>query len=145
MNAFLPYFAQRFAQLDANNLHALGELYSADVLFQDPLHTLHGLSALQAYCQTLYSRISQLRWQFDDYLHGKGDDSNGDGVIRWQMTFCHPQLRGGQPICVEGCSFLRWEGGKVCQQRDYFDAGQLLYEHVPLLGRVIAYLKARLA
>ena len=33
---------------------------------------------------------------------------------------------------------------KVYRHRDYFDAGALLYEHVPLLGRVIRWLKRRM-
>jgi hypothetical protein len=33
----------------------------------------------------------------------------------------------------------------VYLHHDYFDAGALLYEHVPILGGVIGWLKGRLA
>ena len=35
--------------------------------------------------------------------------------------------------------------GKVERHRDYFDAGALLYQHVPLLGSAIRWLQRRLA
>lgn len=60
------------------------------------------------------------------------------------MHFRHPRLRGGAPISVDGCSHLLW-WDKVYQHRDYFDAGAMLYEHLPLMGGVIAWLKRRLA
>ena len=53
-------------------------------------------------------------------------------------------LRGGAPISVDGCSHLLW-WDKVYQHRDYFDACAMLYEHLPLMGGVIAWLKRRLA
>ena len=59
------------------------------------------------------------------------------------MHTSHPRLAGGQLIEVEGCSFLLWRD-RVYRHRDYFDAGALLYEHLPVLGRVIAWLKRRM-
>ncbi len=32
---------------------------------------------------------------------------------------------------------------KVYRHRDYFDAGAMLYEHLPVLGRVVSWLKRR--
>lgn len=62
------------------------------------------------------------------------------------MSYRHPRLNGGELISLEGCSLLRWNGaGKVVRHRDYFDAGALLYQHVPLLGAAIRWLQRRLA
>ena len=36
------------------------------------------------------------------------------------------------------------EDGKVIYQRDFLDVGAMIYEHVPLLGKVIRYLKQRM-
>ena len=66
------------------------------------------------------------------------------GYLRWTMHYRHPRLRRGQLIEVEGCSHLLWHE-KVYQHRDYFDAGALLYEHLPLMGTAIGWLKGRLA
>ena len=52
------------------------------------------------------------------------------------MSYRHPRLAGGGLIRVDGCSHLLW-WDKVYRHRDYFDAGNLLYEHLPLLGAAI--------
>jgi hypothetical protein len=140
MADFLRQFAERFAGLDASNLDRLRELYSDDILFRDPLHEVRGLPAVRGYFGELYANVSELRFDF----YGFDQSGEGEGYLRWTMSYRHPRLRGGALIRVEGCSHLRWRD-KVYQHRDYFDAGALLYEHLPILGRVIAWLKGRLA
>ena len=55
MSDYLERFAQRFSELDASNLERLGELYSDDIQFRDPLHQVQGLSALRTYFDQLYA------------------------------------------------------------------------------------------
>lgn len=140
MDHFLEVFARRFTSLDADNLYRLDGIYSPDIHFQDPLHSVRGLNELHAYFTELYANVQQLDFNFQGY----DQVSQGEGYLRWVMRYRHPRLRGGQLIEVTGCSHLRWND-KVYYHRDYFDAGALLYEHVPLLGAVIRLLKRRLA
>ena len=141
MSDFLRRFATEFAALDASNLARLGELYSDDILFRDPLHEVRGLPAVRGYFGELYANISELRFDF----YGFDQSAEGEGYLRWTMSYRHPRLRGGELIRVEGCSHLLWSDGKVHRHRDYFDAGALLYEHLPVLGSLIRWLKRRLA
>ena len=140
MSEFLRHFAQRFASLDAAHLHQLAELYSEDILFRDPLHEIQGLAALQRYFAELYSNVRELR--FDVYAFDTLRE--GEGYLRWTMSYRHPRLAGGALIRVDGCSHLLWRDGRVYRHRDYFDAGAMLYEHLPVLGRVISWLKRRM-
>ena len=140
MSDFLRRFAQAFATLDKHNLHLLDSLYSKDIVFTDPLHNIQGLTALQRYFADLYSNVSQLRFDF----YGFDQVAEGEGYLRWKMSFCHPRLANGTLIRVEGCSHLMWRD-KVYHHRDYFDAGALLYENLPLMGTAIRWLKGRLA
>jgi hypothetical protein len=137
---FLRRFAHDFAALNAANLHTLGDLYSHDVRFSDPLHEIQGLTALQDYFTELYANVSELGFTFHSY----DQVQEGAGYLRWTLHYRHPRLRRGQLIEVVGCSYLRWHE-KVYQHRDYFDAGALLYEHLPLMGTAIGWLKGRLA
>jgi hypothetical protein len=139
MSDFLRRFAQHFVQLNKDNLQRLGELYTDDVRFTDPLHEVQGLGQLSRYFGELYANVSELRFDF----HGFDQIGDGEGYLRWIMSYRHPRLGGGRLIRVDGCSHLRWSD-KVYSQRDYFDAGALLYEHLPVLGRAIAWLKRRL-
>ncbi|BBI47777.1 hypothetical protein HORIV_01980 [Vreelandella olivaria] len=71
----------------------------------------------------------------------------GPASVRYlDMTFIHPRLAGGKPVEVEGCSALTFaDDGRVQRHRDYFDAGAMLYEQLPLMGSAIRWLKKRLA
>lgn len=139
MSDFLRQFAHSFASLDKHNLERLENLYSKDITFTDPLHEVQGLTALHDYFAGLYEQVSQLRFDF----HSFDQVNEGEGYLRWKMSFSHPQLAKGQVIRVEGCSHLLWRD-KVYRHRDYFDAGALLYEHLPIVGRIIAWLKRRM-
>jgi len=140
MSEFLRDYARRFAELDKDNLHRLGELYSDDIAFADPLHEVHGLPALQKYFADLYANVTDLQFEF----HAYDQVREGKGYLRWTMTVRHAHLKHGKPITVQGCSHLLWTDNKVFQHRDYFDAGAMLYEHLPVMGRMIRWLKGRL-
>jgi hypothetical protein len=140
MSDFLRCFAREFAVLDKDNLGRLNTLYTDDVLFTDPLHQIRGLPAMHRYFAELYANVSHLHFDF----YGFDETSPGNGYLRWTMSYAHPRLAKGRTIRVDGCSHLMWRGDKVFQHRDYFDAGALLYEHLPIIGTLIAWLKRRL-
>lgn len=140
MSKYLETFAERFATLDAGNLQRLDELYNEDITFRDPLHQIHGLPALREYFAELYANARDIRYDF----HDASETRPGHGYLRWTLHFRHPRLNGGQPIALDGCSHLQWDE-RVHFHQDYFDAGALLYEHVPVLGGLIGWLKGRLA
>ena len=140
MTTSLQKFADNFCALNKTNLHRLPELYASDISFTDPLHHISGIVALHAYFEQLYDNVSAIK--FDIHAHDCVSDT--EGYLRWTMHFSHPRLRGGQTISVKGCTHLKWRD-KVYYHHDYFDAGAMLYENVPVLGSVIAWLKIRLA
>ncbi|RMO68708.1 nuclear transport factor 2 family protein [Pseudomonas syringae group genomosp. 3] len=139
MAEFLHRFAQGFAALNKDNLDQVAELYSEDVSFSDPMHDIHGLAAMQRYFAELYANVRDLHFDF----HAFDEVRSGEGYLVWTMSYSHPRLAGGRTIRVEGCSHLKWRD-KVYRHRDYFDAGALLYEHLPIMGRAIHWLKKRL-
>ncbi|WP_341522704.1 nuclear transport factor 2 family protein [Pseudomonas sp. G.S.17] len=140
MSDFLRRFARDFAALDKTSLHRLGTLYSDDAVFTDPLHKIRGLANMQDYFAQLYANVTQLHFDF----YAFDEVATGSGYLRWTMSYAHPRLANGRLIRVDGCSHLLWRD-KVYQHRDYFDAGALLYEHLPIMGRGISWLKGRLA
>ena len=79
-------------------------------------------------------------------FHFSHHQRSGDNAyVQWVMTFSHPRLNGGEQITVPGVSYLRFSGAeKVAFHQDYFDVGAMLYEQIPVLGRIITHLKRRL-
>jgi hypothetical protein len=139
MSDYLRCFAREFAALDKHTLDRLNTLYTDDVLFTDPLHQIRGINDMQRYFGELYANVRHLHFDF----YAFDEVAPGNGYLRWTMSYSHPRLANGRTIRVDGCSHLLWRD-KVYQHRDYFDAGALLYEHLPVMGRLIAWLKRRL-
>lgn len=135
---WLATFVDVYQRLATDNLSLLTQVYSPDVHFQDPLHSIKGRHSLVAYFDGLYRNIDYCQFTIDDVLH-----RDQQAAIYWTMTFIHPSLNRGKPIRVEGHSRLRAEGDKVVYHRDYLDAGAMIYEHVPVLGRLVKMLKQR--
>ncbi len=125
---------------DSVNREALLRCYHPDIEFIDPFHHICGISALTEYFVGLYENVSAIDFQFLQQWH------SGDSlVMSWQMQYIHPRINRGHPVVVDGLSELRIKDDAIIYHRDYFDAGQMLYQHLPLLGRMIRWLKRRMA
>lgn len=137
---WLAGFQAMYQGLNANNLDQLELWYHPEVCFVDPLHEIHGLTNLKSYFGNMYANVLSIHF---DYLWQLQSES--EVVLGWKMSFSHSKLNGGQPIEVNGSTRLQLKEGKVIHHQDYFDAGAMLYEQIPLLGSVIRSLKRRAA
>ena len=72
--------------------------------------------------------------------------SDGDShSVNWVMNLTHPKLNKGKSFGVPGATFFKVnEEQKIIMHRDYFDAGIMLYENIPLLGSLVKLIKSRL-
>jgi hypothetical protein len=134
--------AQRFialyAQLDRDCIERLDDIYTEDIVFVDPFHCIEGVLALQHYMRGLYQSITSIRFVCQaPALCGT------EAYIRWNLLVVHPHLNGGREIAVPGVSFIRGEA-KIFYHEDFYDAGALFYEHVPVLGAGVRFLKRRM-
>lgn len=137
MSPIVDRFRETFQRLGADSLELLDELYGAEIVFEDPLHTVRGLDALRNYFATLYEGVVSCRFDFHEELVVDGRAS-----LTWTMHLEHRRFHKGRIIEVAGASFIHF-GDKVEFHRDYFDVGQLVYERVPLLGGLVRAVKRR--
>ncbi|MCE0496237.1 nuclear transport factor 2 family protein [Vibrio salinus] len=133
-------FTKAYNELDGSNLEVLKTVYHEDVVFEDPVHKVCGLPSLLTYFSEMFSNVSECRFDIGDVCQ-----SGSLGYVTWTMTFIHPRINRGQAVCVDGTSHLKFLDGQVIYHRDYFDMGQMIYEHLPLLGSAIHFIKKRLA
>lgn len=130
-------FKETYRRLNARSLGLLTELYTDDVLFQDPFRRLEGLGELTRYFVELYAHVETCSFNFEDeVVHSQ------QAVLLWTMSLRHPRLNGGQTVVVPGSTHVRFRN-KIYVHRDYFDAGAMLYEHLPVIGMVIRFVKKR--
>lgn len=137
MQPILDRFTQTYHRLNGQSIGLLKDLYSDDILFQDPFHRITGLPALTRYFSELYRDVESIAFRFEDTLV-QADHA----MVTWTMSLKHPRLNGGDPVIVPGSSLIRFRE-KVFYHRDYFDGGAMLYEQLPFIGMVIRAIKAR--
>ncbi|GAB6260374.1 nuclear transport factor 2 family protein [Photobacterium sp. R1] len=137
-------FVRLYTNLDKHNLASLADLYHPDVVFEDPAHRVMGRQALDDYFLQLYKHVTHCRFDIHQTLVQNQADQQ-QGCVVWTMNFAHPRIDQGQLRQVQGCSVLRFQENRVIYHRDYFDLGEMVYEGIPILGRVIKTIKAGLS
>lgn len=137
----LNRFKSLYQQLNRETItpELISSCYADDIVFQDPFHHVKGVGKLTEYFVSMYSNVEHISFNFTNCWHA--DDRS---MLRWTMQFSHPRIRAGELVSVEGCSELQWHNGKIIRHQDFFDAGAMLYEHLPVLGWVIRKLKERM-
>lgn len=132
----LGRFRQLFNNLCAGNMAELGSVYSDNVRFTDPFTTVRGIDELTEYFTGAYANVISCGFDFGDPV------INGEDVcIPWVMHLQHKRILKGKAVKVDGISQLVIREGRVLSHRDYFDAGQLLYENLPIMGGVIRWIR----
>ena len=128
-----------YGEFSADRLDLLDTLYTADVEFRDPVHSLHGGLALKRYLRKMAANLHDYHIRYLDEVC-----SGNAAWLSWEMAYSHPQLNAGKIISVRGSTQLKFTD-KVYYHEDCYDLGALVYEHVPLLGAAIRKLRQRLA
>ena len=135
---WLSNFVDIYQKLTTNNLELLANIYHTDVTFIDPLHHLEGIDNLYQYFDRLYQNLFTCKFSIDNVIF------NGDeAAIYWTMTYQHNKLNSGKRVTVYGSSHIKGYGGKVIYHRDYLDLGSMIYEHIPLFGQLVKWVKTK--
>ena len=135
--AIVEQFKAYFSELNLSDLETINDFYSENILFQDPLHEIQGRENVREYFEKLNQNLISGAFTFTDEAI-KGNTA----FLQWEMNL---QLkRPKKKIQVSGISVLTIDQ-KITSHQDYFDAGALFYEHVPILGGLIRFLKRKIA
>ncbi len=136
LSQFIDLYRRDLAGVD---MSIIADVYSNDIEFVDPAHNIHGINALINYFNGMMADLSFCQFDIRE-IH----ELEGSATLCWAMTIAHPKLKGGKKITVDGMTLVRFDK-KIDFHRDYFDLGAMLYEHIPLLGGMVRYLKRGLA
>ena len=113
-------------------------VYANDMEFIDCFHHIKSMNDFRQYCASIYENLQFCQFKFHDEFIQK--DS---AMLTWTMAYIHPKLNSGNTIYVNGSTHIRFKD-KVFYHHDYVDGGALLYEHIPILKRIIHFLKTRM-
>jgi limonene-1,2-epoxide hydrolase len=114
-------------------------VYAADAYLNDTLTTKHGAAAIEAYFLETTKNAESITVVFEDVV-----ESNGDYYFRWVMDTRLKKLRKGETIRTIGITHIRFNAdGLVVLHQDYWDSAAGVYEHIPALGGMIRWVKAK--
>ena len=127
-----------FETMNVDSVDGLDEIYHPNIHFQDPIHEIKGLGALTTYFSHLNKNLVSGHFDF------KGVDRAGQRYFfEWVMTV--KTKRPKKTIVLHGMTKVEIDGERIIRHRDYFDLGEMVYEHVPLLRGLVRAVKKRLA
>lgn len=132
-------YAHFFEQLRPDTPNArYASYFEPDVYFEDPFHSLEGLEALQAMFARMFAHL-------DTPVFNVKEVTAHDDIayLRWDFSY-HTHHDGVRHF--EGVSRVRFApSGKAAEHIDYWDAARHVYEQLPVLGRLIAFVRRRIA
>ncbi len=130
-----------YTAFNAQAIGRLADIYHTDVVFADPIHKVKGLGALTQYFKHVCEG-SDSQFEFTATIV-QGDQA----FLRWVMHYSHPKLASGKALSLSGGSFLTLDStsGLIIAQEDYYDMGQMIYRHIPVVGWAIQKINQNLA
>lgn len=119
----------------------LDGLAAPDIHYHDPFVDARGLANVKRVFRKVFEDIEDPRFTF---THTACD---GDTCfLRWHFT-CRPKtIKRGHPWICDGVTEIRFDAqGRVLEHIEHWDAGEQVYEKLPVLRAVIRWVKKRVS
>ncbi|GAA5179384.1 nuclear transport factor 2 family protein [Niveibacterium umoris] len=138
-SAALDGLVAAYEALTVESCGALASLYAPDARFKDPFNEVQGRAAIERIFRHMFEQVDAPR--FVVTARFAAVDS---AMLTWEF---HLRFRGESLArVIRGASHLRFDAqGRVSEHRDYWDAAEELYAHLPVLGALMRLLRRRLA
>ena len=137
-NKRVQAFIKLYDQLDDGSIDKqIAETYAEKIYFNDTLVTIHDRQNLLKYLKHTQQQLDSIKFVVLG-VHDSGKDS----YVRWLMQTKFKAI--GQAIDIQsiGISHLRFNAdNKIIVHQDYWDSMQGFYEHLPLIGGVLRWIK----
>ncbi|MCF0065846.1 nuclear transport factor 2 family protein [Dyadobacter chenwenxiniae] len=111
--------------------------YAEDVQFQDPIRKIKGVDNVRLYHNRFCGNLVRggFRYTQQTLLHDKA-------YLSWRLELEYKVSK--RRVHVSGITVLLLSD-KIISHCDYYDAGALFYENLPVIGFVIRILKRQLS
>lgn len=125
-----------YAALTLENISRVSEFYHPQAHFQDPFNDVRGHDAIAAIFHHMFDHTEHPQFVI------KNVDTYGERAwVGWSFNF---YLRG-KALSIDGVTRMDFgDDGRVIDHRDFWDSAEIFVE-LPLLGRVVQYLKNRMS
>jgi hypothetical protein len=137
-NKLIQAFIKLYDQLDEGPIDKqVAETYAEKIYFNDTLVTIHNRQNLLQYLKQTQQQLDSIKLEVLS-VHDYGKDS----YVRWLMQTRFNAI--GQDIDIQsiGISHLRFNAdNKIILHQDYWDSMQGFYQHLPIVGGVLQWIK----
>lgn len=109
--------------------------YADDIRFKDSVQEIRGKAPFEAMTRRLAKRSKNLR-----FLIHNGKLENDIAFVEWEMVMSYKRLPTSS---IYGMSRLSLRGGKVAEQRDYYDLWGDIYDNIPVFRKLYRWFMRR--
>jgi len=135
-------FCDFFSRMTPERVRSLVDsVYADNAIVHDTLVTHVGIDAIRAYFIKTAERASDVKVRVDDHVR-----TGNDFYVRWTMDITWSAFKKGTTTRSVGVSQIRFDrDGKVVLHHDFWDSASGFYEHLPIVGAMIRWIKRRVA
>ncbi|MBC3875466.1 nuclear transport factor 2 family protein [Undibacterium flavidum] len=124
-----------YATLNPVSLNNIAHFYADEARFKDPFNDVKGVAAIRTIFEHMFATTQEPRFIFDEVI-----EQDQKAFLTWEFHF---GLRSKNYI-VKGGSMLTFnDRGLITDHRDYWDAAEELWEKLPVIGGLVAWLRRR--
>lgn len=134
----LQEYIHYYESLSPRTLPLLDGLAEPGMTFQDPFNTVRGVDAVMRIFEHMFQSVETPKFRVLDY----GWSETGQGAyIKWVFRYGIKGLFRE----IQGMSEVTFSpSGKIASHTDYWDAATYFYEHIPILGSAIRWVKSKM-
>jgi len=134
----LDGYCEYFESLTPAALDRMEHYFSSGARFCDPFNDVRGVPAIRNVFEHMFATTTEPRFEVSERIM-EGEVA----YLRWVFYF-HPRGRGVEPWRIAGVSRVRFaDDGRVAEHIDYWDPAEQLYSRLPLVGRLMHWLRRR--
>lgn len=112
------------------------KIFDVNVYFKDPIHEFYNLSKLYNLFQEMFNSFERPQFRVINALSDKNTL-----FLKWRFSY----QQDNQEITFIGMSHVIFnQEGKAISHIDYWDAGENIYEKLPILGNLIRFIKEKM-
>lgn len=114
--------------------------YAESFYFNDTLVTLHSRNELIEYLKNTQKNLKSIDFSVLNII-----EQDEDVFVQWKMTTGFEILGSNSHVESIGISHLRFDtSGKIVMHQDYWDSTNGFFQHIPVIGGILEWIKKRL-
>ena len=120
------------------SVEAFRTIYDDAVVFKDPFNEVKGVEAVHKIFAHMYDNLEKPRFVITEYI-----GTQHTAYVKWDFIFAFKAEK--EEKSFEGVSRLVMNAeDRVISHIDYWDAAEHIYEHLPLVGSLLRFIKRKI-